>query len=64
MNILNLISQFQANPMQMLQRKFNIPGDITQPDQILQHLVNSGQVTQQQINQIRNMGPMFKQFMK
>lgn len=60
MNIFNLMQQFQSNPVAMLQQRFNIPPDITTPNDILQHLVNSGQVSQQQINQAMNMSRFFK----
>ena len=60
----NLMQQFQMNPMAMLQRKYNIPSNITQPDQIVQHLLNTGQVTQQQVNHAMSMrnNPMFNNF--
>ena len=61
MNIFNFMQQFQQNPMAMLQQRFNIPSDITSPNDILQHLVNSGQVTQQQLNQVMHMSKMFRQ---
>lgn len=66
MNIFNLFNAFQANPLQMLQKRFNIPSGLNQPDEIINHLLNSGQVTQQQLDQIKNMrnNPMFRQFMK
>ena len=66
MNIFNLFNAFQANPLQMLQKRFNIPPGLNQPDEIINHLLNSGQVTQQQLDQIKNMrnNPMFRQFMK
>lgn len=60
MNIFNLMQQFQSNPIAMLQQRFNIPSDITTPNDILQHLVNSGQVTQQQLNQVMHMSRMFR----
>ena len=60
MNIFNFMQQFQQNPMAMLQQRFNIPSDITSPNDILQHLVNSGQVTQQQLNQVMHMSKMFR----
>lgn len=49
---------FMQNPMQyMAQRGMNIPQGVSNPDQIVQHLLNTGQITQQQYNQaaqIRN----------
>lgn len=61
-NILSMISQFRQNPMQMLMQKYKIPQNINNPQEIIQHLLNSGQVTQDQVNramQMRN-NPMFK----
>ena len=65
-NIFNIMQQFQQNPMAMLQRRYNIPSNITSPEQIVQHLLNTGQVSQQQLNQVMNMKntPMFRNFMK
>jgi len=61
-NILSMISQFRQNPMQMLMQKYKIPQNMNNPQEIIQHLLNSGQVTQDQVNramQMRN-NPMFK----
>lgn len=48
-NILSMISQFRQNPMQMLMQKYKIPQNINNPQEIIQHLLNSGQVTQDQV---------------
>lgn len=61
-NILSMISQFRQNPIQMLMQKYKIPQNMNNPQEIIQHLLNSGQVTQDQVNramQMRN-NPMFK----
>lgn len=61
-NILNMISQFRQNPMQMLMQKYKIPQNMNNPQEIIQHLLNSGQVTQDQVNramQMRN-NPIFR----
>lgn len=50
-----MIAQFFNNPMAMLTQKYNIPQDMNNPDDILQHLLNSGQVTQAQVNQAMSM---------
>lgn len=60
MNLFSLMQQFQQNPMAMLQRRFNLPQGVNSPDQIIKHLVESGQVSQQQLNQVMNMKNMFK----
>jgi hypothetical protein len=60
-NIFNLIQMFQQNPMQMLSRRFNIPQGVNcnDPNAIIEHLVQTGQVSQQQITQAQQMRRMF-----
>ena len=56
-NILQMISQFRQNPMQMLAQRYNIPQNMNSPQDIIQHLLNTGQISQQQVNsamQMRN----------
>ena len=61
-NILSMINQFKSNPMALLSQKFNIPANITDPQAIIQHLLNSGQINQNQLNSVMQMrnNPMFK----
>lgn len=65
MNMMQMLQQFKANPMQMLmQRRFNVPQSMAgDPNAIINHLLQTGQVNQSQINQafqmMQNMG--FKQ---
>ena len=54
-NLLSMYQQFMANPMQMLARKYNLPNNLNDPNAIIQHLLNSGQVTQSQVNQAMQM---------
>ena len=67
-NILNLFQQLQSNPMRVLSQRFNIPSNLNlnSPNDIIQHLLNTGQVSQQQVNQAMQMrnNPMFKQLFK
>lgn len=53
--------------MQLLSRKFNIPQNVNQtdPNEILQYLLNTGQVTQSQVNQAMAMknNPLLQQLM-
>lgn len=52
-NLPQMLQQLKANPMQLLGRRFNLPSGITpDPNAILQHLMRTGQVTQQQLNAI------------
>ena len=48
---MQMYQQFMQNPMSMLNRKFNIPQNMQNPQDIIQHLLNSGQITQEQVNQ-------------
>lgn len=57
-----MVNQFRQNPMMMLSQKYNIPQNLNNPNQIIQHLLNTGQVSQSQVNQAMQMRnhPMFK----
>ena len=62
----NLMYQLQAlrqNPMQFLmQRRFNVPQNIANnPNAIIQHLMNTGQISQAQYNQAAQMAKQFQQ---
>lgn len=60
MNILGMMNQLKTNPLGMLrQYGFNVPSNITDPNAIVQHLMNSGQINQQQYNQARQMAQNF-----
>lgn len=51
-NIFGMLQQFKQNPMQfLLQRRFNVPQNMmTDPSAIMQHLLQTGQISQQQVN--------------
>ena len=55
-NFMQMLQQLKSNPVQFLaQRKFNLPQDFQGgPQDIIQHLLNTGQVSQQQIANIQN----------
>ncbi len=63
---------FMGNPMQMLmQNKLNIPQNMSNnPNAIIQHLMNSGQMNQSQYNQLKQIAgqiqnnPQFQQSMQ
>lgn len=58
--MLTMLQQIKANPLQMLRQRFNIPDNISaSPEEIIQHLLNSGQISQQQVNNIMQMRKMF-----
>ena len=65
-NLMNLYQQLRSNPMQILSRRFNLPQNINMndPNAILQHLLNSGQVSQDQVNRVMGMrnNPIMQQF--
>ena len=65
MNFLDIYNQFMKNPIAMLSQRFNLPQNVNDPNEILQHLVSSGQVNQQQINNAMQMknNPMIQQLM-
>lgn len=51
MNPFQMMQQFKQNPMAMLSKRFNIPQNIANdPNQIIQHLMNTGQISQSQYN--------------
>ena len=62
-SILSAVQSLKQNPMQfILQRKFNVPQNIANdPNAIIQHLMNTGQVSQQSYNEaVRKIGLMRK----
>lgn len=61
-NMLGMLQQLQSNPMEMLSKKFKLPQDINvnDPNAIIQHLMNTGQVSQQAYNNARSMAMTFK----
>lgn len=64
-NIFNRIMQARQNPMAIISQRFNIPQNIQKPQDMVQHLLDTGQITQEQLNQTVQMSksPQFKQFM-
>lgn len=51
-NLAQMLQSLRANPMQMLlQNRLNVPAAMTNdPNAILNHLVSSGQISQEQVN--------------
>lgn len=56
-NIIQMYQQMMQNPMAMLTQRFNIPQgvDTRNPNAIIQHLLNTNQITQEQVNNAMNM---------
>lgn len=66
MNIFQAYQMLRSNPMQMLSQRFNIPQNISNnPNDIIQHLLNTGQINQAQVNQAMSMrnNPMIQQML-
>lgn len=60
-NMMSMLKQFKENPIKMLSQRFSLPeGIASDPQQIVKHLVDSGQVSQAQIDQAMQMREMFK----
>ena len=55
-NPIQLLSQLKSNPLSILQKAgYNIPQNLNSPQSIIQYLMNSGQINQQQVNNAQNM---------
>lgn len=62
MNVLGMLQQFKMNPMQMLlQRRMNVPQTMmNDPNAILNHLLQTGQVSQMQVDNAYRMAQGFR----
>ena len=59
-NMLTMLQQLKANPMQILSQRFRLPANMpNNPQDIIQHLLNTGQVTQSQVNNAMQMRKQF-----
>lgn len=59
-NMMQMLGQLKSNPVALLQRAgFNIPMNLNNPQQIIQHLTQTGQINQNQLNQAQQMAQMF-----
>lgn len=65
-NFLSMLAQFKQNPLAALSQRFNIPQNMNDPNQILQHLLNTNQVSQDQVNRVMQMqnNPQIQQLLK
>ena len=65
-DLFSMLSQLKQNPAVMLGSRFSIPQGMTDPNEILQHLLTTGQVSQDQVNRIMQMrnDPRLQQFMR
>lgn len=61
MNPIQMLQQLRQNPVQVLrQAGLNVPDNLNDPNAIIQHLMNSGQISQQRYEQARQMAAQFK----
>ena len=60
-NPVEMLQMLRSNPMQfLLQRKMNVPANIVNdPSAIMNHLLSTGQITQEQVNQAYRMAQKF-----
>lgn len=66
MNIFQMYQRLMQNPAQaLMDARFNVPQGMNNPDDIIQHLLNTGQVSQGRINQVMQMrnNPMIQLLM-
>ena len=60
MQMMQMLNQIKQNPMQMLSQRFNLPANMpSNPQDIVQHLLNTNQVSQEQVNRAMQMRRQF-----
>ena len=60
MQMMQMLNQIKQNPMQMLSQRFNLPANLpSNPQDIVQHLLNTNQVSQEQVNHAMQMRRQF-----
>ena len=60
-NMMQALQQLRANPAQVLQKAgLNIPQGMSDPNAIIQHLLQSGQVPQEAYNKALQMAQRFR----
>ncbi len=61
MNPMQMLQQLRQNPSAFLrQAGLNVPANLNDPNAIIQHLMNSGQISQQRYEQARRMAEQFR----
>ena len=59
-NMMQMLGQLKSNPIALLQRAgVSVPGNISNPQQIIQHLTQTGQINQSQLNYAQQMAQTF-----
>ena len=60
LNPIAMLNQLKSNPLGFLRQKgFNVPDNLNNPNDIIQHLMNTGQINQAQYNQARQMAQQY-----
>lgn len=60
-NIMGMLSQIKSDPVGFLMHyRFNVPQNVKDPNGIINYLLSSGQISQQQINSAYQMAQRFK----
>ena len=62
LNPMTMMAQLRQNPLALLQKAgFNVPAgmNLSNPQAIVQHLMNSGQITQDQLTKAQQMAQQF-----
>ena len=59
MQIMSMLNQFKQNPMSILSQRFNLPQNMNNPQEIINHLINSGQINKNVVDQATQMKNQF-----
>lgn len=60
-SMMQMLGQLKQDPRKVLMQRFNIPENVgNDPQSIIQHLMNTGQVSQEQFNQAMQMKKMIQ----
>lgn len=60
-SMMQMLGQLKQDPRKVLMQRFNIPESVgNDPQSIIQHLMNTGQVSQEQFNQAMQMKKMIQ----
>ena len=55
-NPMAMLAQLKSDPMSVLRKAgYNVPPNLNDPNAIIQHLMDSGQISQQQMNTAQQM---------
>ena len=52
---MEMLNQIKMNPVAVLSQRFNLPQGMNNPNEIIQYLLNTGQVSQEQVNRAMSM---------